>query len=106
MNPPTISTLTRVFDALSRHRHTGDRARLGPQQPLLDLSSKVVAFSCRRATARHATALPRKRLSSRIARSIDAVILRATINVPPELIAKAKAVLEVPAGGPGAEPAR
>jgi hypothetical protein len=50
--------------------------------------------------------LPRKRLSSRIARSIDAVILRATINVPPELIAKAKAVLEVPAGGPGAEPAR
>jgi tripartite-type tricarboxylate transporter receptor subunit TctC len=33
-------------------------------------------------------------------------IVDETINVPPELIAKAKAVLEVPAGGPGAELAK
>jgi hypothetical protein len=30
-------------------------------------------------------------------------IVEETINVPAELIAKAKAVLNVPAGGPGAE---
>ena len=30
-------------------------------------------------------------------------IVEETINVPAELIAKAKAVLDVPAGGPGAE---
>ena len=33
-------------------------------------------------------------------------IVDETINVPAELIAKAKAVLEVPAGGPGAELAK
>ena len=33
-------------------------------------------------------------------------IVDQTINVPAELIAKAKALLDVPAGGPGAEPAK
>ena len=33
-------------------------------------------------------------------------IVAETINVPAELIAKAKAVLDVPAGGPGAELAK